>query len=74
MLLGAASQRFEYLALELIGTPWMLEVLADWKFRERGAIPGPTEAFIIIFVISKFPAHCLSACHATLIVSPPFQV
>lgn len=53
MLLGAASQRFEYLALELIGTPWTLEILADWKLRERGAIPGPTELSIMIFIISK---------------------
>lgn len=56
VFLGAASQRIEYLALELIGTPWMLEVLADWKLRERGAIPGPTELCIMIFVISKLGA------------------
>lgn len=56
MLLGAASQRIEYLALEFIGTwynvPWMLDILNDWKTHERGAIPGPTECCIIIFIIS----------------------
>lgn len=56
VLLGAASQRIEYLALEIIGTPWLLEILADWKLHERGAIPGPTEVCIMIFVISKFDA------------------
>lgn len=52
MLLGAASQRIEYLALEFIGTPWLLEILDDWKKHERGSIPGPTECCIMVFVIS----------------------
>lgn len=52
VLLGAASQRIEYLALEFIGTPWLLEILEDWKKHERGAIPGPTEFCIMIFIIS----------------------
>lgn len=54
MLLGAASQRIEYLALEFIGLPWMLEILADWKEHERGSIPGPTECCIMLFIISEF--------------------
>lgn len=53
MLLGAASQRIEYLALEFIGTPWMLEILEDWKRHERGALPGPIEFSIIFYIISK---------------------
>lgn len=53
VLLGAASQRIEYLALEFIGLPWMLEILADWKEHERGSIPGPTECCIIMFIISE---------------------
>lgn len=57
MLLGAESQRIEYLALELIGThfhqDWMLRILADWKEHERGAIPGPTESCILIFILSN---------------------
>lgn len=52
VLLGAASQRIEYLALEFVGTPWLLEILDDWKKHERGAIPGPTECCIMIFIIS----------------------
>lgn len=52
VLLGAASQRIEYLALEFIGTPWLLEILADWREHERGSIPGPTECCIMIFIIS----------------------
>lgn len=52
VLLGAASQRIEYLALEFIGTPWMLEILADWKRHERGALPGPTECSIMFYIIS----------------------
>lgn len=56
VLLGAASQRIEYLALEFIGTyggvPWMLDILHDWKTHERGSIPGPTECCIMLFIIS----------------------
>lgn len=55
VLLGAASQRIEYLALEFIGTPWLLEVLADWKRHERGAFPGPVECSIMFYIISKTP-------------------
>lgn len=53
VLLGAASQRIEYLALEFIGTPWLLEVLEDWKRHERGSFPGPTECSIILYIVSK---------------------
>lgn len=52
VLLGAASQRIEYLALEFIGTPWLLEILDDWRKHERGSIPGPTECCIMIFITS----------------------
>lgn len=58
VLLGAASQRIEYLALEFIGLPWMLEILADWKEHERGSIPGPTECCIMLFIISESPLTC----------------
>lgn len=53
MLLGAASQRIEQLALEIIGLPWMLDILEDWKKHERGSFPGPIECFIILYVFSK---------------------
>ncbi|KOX80578.1 Transient receptor potential protein [Melipona quadrifasciata] len=52
MLLGMASQRIEYLAIELFGNAWMLEILAGWKRRERGCIPGFVESGVIIYVIS----------------------
>ena len=52
-LLGAASQRVEYLAIELLGNDWMKEILADWKRRERGSIPGFVESGVIFYVISK---------------------
>lgn len=52
VLLGAASQRIEYLALEFIGTPWFLEILERWKRHERGAFPGPTECGIMFYIIS----------------------
>lgn len=54
VLLGAASQRIEYLALEFIGTPWLLDILDDWRKHERGSIPGPTECCIMIFIISVY--------------------
>nr|XP_050860313.1 transient receptor potential protein isoform X5 [Vespula vulgaris] len=52
MLLGMASQRIEYLAIELFGNAWMREILAEWKRRERGCIPGFVESGVIIYVIS----------------------
>uniref|UniRef100_A0A146KZM0 Transient receptor potential protein n=6 Tax=Lygus hesperus TaxID=30085 RepID=A0A146KZM0_LYGHE len=52
MLLGAASQRVETLALEWFGTEWMRELVKEWQRRERGSIPGLVESMIILFVIS----------------------
>ncbi|XP_034190948.1 transient receptor potential [Osmia lignaria lignaria] len=52
MLLGMASQRIEYLAIELFGNAWLQEILADWKRRERGCIPGFVESGVTIYVIS----------------------
>ncbi|XP_050457755.1 transient receptor potential protein [Cataglyphis hispanica] len=52
MLLGMASQRVEYLLIELFGNAWMREILAGWKKRERGCIPGFVETGVVIYVIS----------------------
>ncbi|XP_059621283.1 transient receptor potential protein [Phlebotomus argentipes] len=52
LLLGLASQRVEYLILELIGTPWLLSLLDEWKKHERGAAPGFIECFVILYIIS----------------------
>ncbi|XP_011865921.1 PREDICTED: transient receptor potential protein isoform X2 [Vollenhovia emeryi] len=52
MLLGMASQRIEYLLIELFGNAWMREILAGWKRRERGCIPGFVETGVVIYVIS----------------------
>ncbi|KAL0852615.1 hypothetical protein ABMA27_016897 [Loxostege sticticalis] len=52
MLLGMASQRIEYLVIELFGNAWMREILAGWKRRERGCIPGFVESGVIIYIIS----------------------
>ncbi|GAB0092353.1 Transient receptor potential protein [Sergentomyia squamirostris] len=52
LLLGLASQRVEYLILELIGTPWLLSLLDEWKKHERGAVPGFIEFFVIIYIMS----------------------
>ncbi|XP_036147201.1 transient receptor potential protein isoform X2 [Monomorium pharaonis] len=52
MLLGMASQRIEYLLIELFGNAWMQEILAGWKKRERGCIPGFVETGVVIYVIS----------------------
>ncbi|KAF4526038.1 hypothetical protein B566_EDAN000832 [Ephemera danica] len=52
LLLGAASQRVEFLILEWFGNDWMQEILADWKRRERGSLPGIIECGVIIYVIS----------------------
>ncbi|XP_015121132.1 transient receptor potential protein [Diachasma alloeum] len=52
MLLGMASQRVEYLAIELFGNAWMREILEGWKKHERGCIPGFVESGVMIYVIS----------------------
>ncbi|KAG7202406.1 hypothetical protein KM043_018722 [Ampulex compressa] len=52
MLLGMASQRIEYLVIELFGNRWMHEILEGWKKRERGCIPGFVETGCITYVIS----------------------
>ncbi|KAF2355082.1 Transient receptor potential channel, partial [Trinorchestia longiramus] len=49
-LLTLASQRFEYLVIEMLGNEWLLSVLADWRRRERGSMPGPIELLIIFYV------------------------
>jgi len=52
-LLTLASQRAEYVVIELFGPAWMQEILLDWKRRERGSFPGLVESALIIYVISK---------------------
>ncbi|XP_065082412.1 transient receptor potential protein-like [Ochlerotatus camptorhynchus] len=52
MLLGAASQRVEYLAIEWFGPDWLQEILTEWKRKERGSLPGMAECLVIIYVIS----------------------
>jgi len=48
-----ASQRIEYLLIELFGNEWMREMLAEWKKRERGCILGFVETGVVTYVISK---------------------
>ncbi|XP_034937713.1 transient receptor potential protein [Chelonus insularis] len=60
MLLGMASQRIEYLVIELFGNAWMREILEGWKKRERGCIPGFVESGVIIYVISLISAEIRS--------------
>ncbi|XP_062537580.1 transient receptor potential protein [Armigeres subalbatus] len=52
MLLGAASQRVEYLAIEWFGPEWMQEILKEWKRKERGSLPGLAECLVILYIIS----------------------
>ncbi len=54
MLLALASQRLEYLLIEWFGPDWMQEILADWKRRERGALPGIVEFAVILYVFSRY--------------------
>ncbi|KAF4526037.1 hypothetical protein B566_EDAN000831 [Ephemera danica] len=53
MLLGAASQRVEFLVLEWFGPPWVQEMLLDWKRRERGSLPGIVESGVVLYVFSQ---------------------
>lgn len=52
VLLGAASQRVEIIALEWFGNQWMQEIVAEWKRKERGAGPGLAECGVILYMIS----------------------
>ncbi|CAH1959080.1 unnamed protein product [Acanthoscelides obtectus] len=52
MLLGAASQRIEILALEWFGTDWVQDMVKEWKRKERGALFGIAECGVILYVIS----------------------
>ncbi|VEN35005.1 unnamed protein product, partial [Callosobruchus maculatus] len=52
MLLGAASQRIEILALEWFGTDWVQDIVKEWKRKERGALFGIAECGVILYVIS----------------------
>lgn len=54
VLLGAASQRIEILALELFGTEWVQDMVKEWKRKERGAFFGIAECGVIIYVIGNF--------------------
>ncbi|CAO1395343.1 unnamed protein product [Diamesa serratosioi] len=51
-LLGAASQRVEFLLLEWFGNPWVHALLDEWKKHERGALPGIAESACMIYIIS----------------------
>nr|CAD7400656.1 unnamed protein product [Timema cristinae] len=51
VLLSLASQRAEFVFIEWFGTPWMKDILEDWKKRERGALPGLVEFAVILYVI-----------------------
>jgi transient receptor potential cation channel subfamily C len=53
-MLGAASQRIEFLLLEWFGNAWIQELLADWKRRERGSLPGIVETGLIFYICSTF--------------------
>ncbi|XP_050082055.1 transient receptor potential protein isoform X2 [Anopheles aquasalis] len=52
MLLGGASQRVEYLAIEWFGPDWAQDILAEWKRKERGSLPGLFECLVILYIIS----------------------
>ncbi|VVC45806.1 Transient receptor potential channel,Transient receptor potential channel, canonical,Ion transport [Cinara cedri] len=60
-LLALASQRAEFLALEWIDTEWTRSILEEMTRKERGSIPGPIEAGIILYIISLIwrEAHSL---------------
>lgn len=54
MLLGAASQRIEFLLIEWFGTDWLKEILMEWKRKERGSFPGLVESAAMIYVASMY--------------------
>lgn len=55
-LLGAASQRIEFLALEILASQnpsWGIQKMLDeWKKHERGALPGIAESACMVYIIA----------------------
>ncbi|XP_075234535.1 transient receptor potential [Lycorma delicatula] len=51
-LLGAASQRLEYLLIEWFGPKWLKEIIMERRRKERGSIPGLVESCVIMYVFS----------------------
>ncbi|KAL7030847.1 hypothetical protein ACKWTF_006807 [Chironomus riparius] len=51
-LLGAASQRVEFLLLEWFGNSWIHSLLDEWKRHERGALPGIAESACMVYIVS----------------------
>jgi len=49
-LLALASQRIEYVLIEWFGPDWLVDMMEEWKIKERGSIPGPVELFIMMYV------------------------
>lgn len=66
-LLALASQRAEFLALEMIDTDWTRSILEEMTRKERGSIPGPIEFGIIMYIISECSTHFSENCYFTTI-------
>ncbi|XP_059479405.1 transient receptor potential protein-like [Neocloeon triangulifer] len=59
-LLCAASQRIEFLLLEWFGNDWMQSILAEWKRKERGSLPGLVESGCMLYVMGNVFAEVRS--------------
>lgn len=51
-LLGCASQRVELLLIEWFAPTEWIDMLKEWKRKERGATPGIAECGVTIYIIS----------------------
>ncbi|XP_065332028.1 transient receptor potential protein-like isoform X2 [Cloeon dipterum] len=59
-LLCAASQRIEFLLMEWFGNDWMQSILAEWKRKERGSLPGLVETGCMLYVMGNVFAEMRS--------------
>ena len=57
MLLSLASQRIEYLIVELVGTLLddddLFDLVKEWEKKERGSLPSIVETVIILWQVGE---------------------
>ena len=74
--MALASQRIEYVLIEWFGPDWLVDMMEEWKLKERGSIPGPVELFIMMYVCGKYiiPMHSCTTSKQSPIEIPLIEI
>lgn len=51
VLLVIVSQRFENMAIRMLGTKAMVKRLEEWEKQDRGALPSYVESLIVLYIL-----------------------